>query len=68
MMCSDMKCGCYEIREGTVYYYQSSVSMMMISGQLFAHNELWSKHINKKIFKIRATAKRTAKAESNEGN
>ena len=33
MICSDMNCGHYEIREGTFYYYDSAVSMMNILEQ-----------------------------------
>ena len=50
MMRSDMKCGCYEIREGIVYYHQSAVSMMNIFEQLLEHNELLNKHIKENSF------------------
>ena len=57
MMCSDMNCGSSEIREGTVYYYQSSMSMMKIVQQSLEHGDLLNKHIKEKSFKIRATVK-----------
>jgi len=57
MMFRGIKHGCYEISEGTVYYYQSAVNMMRIVEQLLAHNYLLNKHIKEKSFKIRATAK-----------
>ena len=57
MMRSDMKCGSYEIREGTIYYYQSSVGMMKIVDQSLERGDLLNKHIKEKSFKIRATVK-----------
>ena len=57
MICSDMKCGCYEISEGTIYYYQSVVSVMKIVEQSLAHDDLLNKHVKQKSFKIRATEK-----------
>ena len=57
MMCSDMKCGCYEIRKGIVCYYQSTMNIMKILEQLLAHDDLLNKHVKQKSFKIRATEK-----------
>ena len=56
-MCIDMKCGCYEISEGTVYYYQSTAIMMKIVETLLAHDDLLNEHVKEKSFKTRATAK-----------
>ena len=69
MMYSNVKHGYYEIREGTVYYYQSSMNMMKIVEKLLAHDELLNKCIKEENFKIRAKAtecvpeKRTVTAE-----
>ena len=57
MMCRDMKHGCYEIRKGAVYYYQSAVRIMKIVEQLLGHNELLNKCVKENSFKIRSTAK-----------
>ena len=56
MICSNVKHGCYEIRDGTVYYYQSAMNIMKIVEQLLAHDELLNECSKENIFKIRATA------------
>ena len=72
-MCSDMQNGCYEIREGIVYYCQSTVNIMKILEQILEHNDLLNKCIKENIFKIRAIAKelvpeKIETIESNEEN
>ena len=57
MVCSYMNCECYEISEGTVCYYQSTVSMTKIVEHLLEHNYLLNKCVKYKSFKIRATSK-----------
>ena len=57
MKCGDMKCGCYKISEGTVYYYQSYVNMMNVVEKSLVHHDLLNKHIKEESLKIRATAK-----------